>query len=101
MNTTRIAAVLNFCGTPRTMLEISDGIDGDLSRTRYAVWNLCKSEQLVNLNAGASTKIGGLFVAAAEATRFDSLPAAERVAGPVMARRFDGDALVAVWGAAA
>ena len=89
---TRISAVLNYCTVPRTMAQISDAIDSDLSRTQYAVYNLRKLGHLVNLNAGASAKVGGLFVVAAES---------RRVAAPVMARRFDAGALVAAWRGAA
>lgn len=101
MNTTRMTAVLHYCSTPRTMREISDATDGDLVRTKFAVYNLRKAGDLVNLNAGASTKVAGLFVVAAESRRFEAMTVAERVAGPVMTKRFDAGALVSAWRGAA
>ena len=95
MNTTRTSAVLNYCATPRTMPEIAAALDGDLSRTANAVWNLRKHGQLVNLNAGASAKVGGLFVVALESAR------AGRLEARAWVPRFDAAALVAAWGGAA
>lgn len=95
MKTTRTSAVLNFCTTPRTMPEICAALDGDVSRTANAVWNLRKGGQLVNLNAGASARAGGLFVVALESARLGRLEAGAWVP------RFDAAALVAAWGGAA
>jgi hypothetical protein len=83
-------AVLDFCSTPRTRAEIDAHFADrpDLKPYRYAVYNLVKAGKLVNINADAGTRYGGLYVVTDQAARADVMQEA----------KLNFSAMAAFWG---
>ena len=89
---THSEAVLEFCRSPRTRADIDAhfAASGDSKPYRYAIYNLVKAGKMVNLNAEASTRYGGLYVVADQTARADVMQEAS----------LNFSAMAAFWGRA-
>ena len=81
----RTARLMEFCGSPRTMVEIMAEF-GESKHVRFSVYNLVRRQKLKNLREGSSRTKPGSFVAS------ESASCNEETTG-----RFDATALVAAW----
>lgn len=103
----RAQAVLDFCRQPRTMREIRQHFADDSERARFAVYNLIRRGELVNLGQaeGRAMRKPGLFVASgvqvpaeAVAEKLPEPSKPQRKAQPAPRPRGPGADLAAAWG---
>lgn len=89
----RVARVLEFCRSPRTMVAIMAAFN-NCPLVRHCVYNLVRNAKLTNLTVGGHRLKPGVYVVADVALRIEDSAGVE-VAG----RSFDASALVSAWAA--